>query len=196
MCEAPIVPRRPSFDRAEVVRRAMEVFWRHGYQGASMQRLGEAMGLKPGSIYAAFESKDGLYREALAAYSAEVRRVAASWDLDARGCVERWLMTEIERARDPEGGGRGCLMLASAAELPELDEGGRRAVQAELEVLERAMRGWVSKARKESPRGDAPAPAATARMLVATLAGISAMSRAGVPERNLKDAARAALALV
>jgi AcrR family transcriptional regulator len=59
--------RKPEFDRGDVVRRAMEVFWRSGYEGASMKLLGEAMGLAPGSIYAAFGSKEGLFHEALAA---------------------------------------------------------------------------------------------------------------------------------
>lgn len=63
----------PSFTREAVVERAMEVFWREGFHGASIAQLGAAMGLRPGSIYAAFGSKEGLFREALAAYTRQVR---------------------------------------------------------------------------------------------------------------------------
>ena len=72
------VARTPEFERDVVVRQAMDVFWRRGFQGASLSLLGAAMGLKPGSIYAAFGSKEELFREALAAYVKRVRDVATA----------------------------------------------------------------------------------------------------------------------
>ena len=60
---------RAQFNRDEVVENSVKLFWKHGYNGASMQQVVETTGLKPGSIYLAFGNKDGLYKEALKYYS-------------------------------------------------------------------------------------------------------------------------------
>lgn len=67
---------RARLKRSEVVEKATALFWRHGYRGTSMQMLTEATGLKPGSLYLAFGSKEGLFVEVLDAY-AEASRARA-----------------------------------------------------------------------------------------------------------------------
>uniref|UniRef100_UPI0013D4696D TetR/AcrR family transcriptional regulator n=1 Tax=Klebsiella aerogenes TaxID=548 RepID=UPI0013D4696D len=59
-------PRR--FDRDEVLRKAMELFWRRGYDGASLADLTAAMGINSPSLYACFGSKEQLFRDAVALY--------------------------------------------------------------------------------------------------------------------------------
>ncbi|MBF6115679.1 TetR/AcrR family transcriptional regulator [Nocardia terpenica] len=58
-----------AFDRDRALRRAMEVFWEHGYEGASMGDLTAAMGINSPSLYAAFGCKEALFREAVDLYS-------------------------------------------------------------------------------------------------------------------------------
>jgi len=60
------------FDRQQVVDAAMELFWQHGFAATSTRDLQQALGMHPGSIYAAFGSKAGLYREALDCYAASM----------------------------------------------------------------------------------------------------------------------------
>ncbi|ADO75518.1 TetR/AcrR family transcriptional regulator [Stigmatella aurantiaca] len=60
------------FDREAALARALEVFWRYGYEGASIADLTRAMGITAPSLYTAFHSKEALYREALARYQTEV----------------------------------------------------------------------------------------------------------------------------
>jgi AcrR family transcriptional regulator len=60
---------RAQFDRDEVVDKAIELFWQHGYSASSMQQVVKTTGLKPGSIYLAFGNKEGLFREALERYA-------------------------------------------------------------------------------------------------------------------------------
>ena len=64
-------PGRPrSFDRQEALRRAMNVFWALGYEGTTLVDLLEAMGnITPTSFYAAFGSKEELFREAVQLHS-------------------------------------------------------------------------------------------------------------------------------
>lgn len=57
-----------AFDRTDALRRAMEVFWEHGYEGSSMSELTSAMGINSPSLYAAFGGKEALFREAVSLY--------------------------------------------------------------------------------------------------------------------------------
>ncbi|MEU7766102.1 TetR/AcrR family transcriptional regulator [Nocardia sp. NPDC049190] len=57
-----------AFDRTEALRRAMEVFWEHGYEGSAMSDLTAAMGINSPSLYAAFGGKEALFREAVDLY--------------------------------------------------------------------------------------------------------------------------------
>ena len=59
---------KAQFDRNDVLDKAIDLFWQHGFSASSMQQVGKATGLKPGSIYLAFENKEGLFREALERY--------------------------------------------------------------------------------------------------------------------------------
>lgn len=56
------------FDRDSALRAAMQVFWRLGYEGASMAELTREMGINAPSLYAAFGSKEGLFLEAMRLY--------------------------------------------------------------------------------------------------------------------------------
>ena len=59
-----------SFDRDKALHQAMLLFWRHGYEGTSLQALTAALGVTPPSIYAAFGDKKRLFQEAVQLYSA------------------------------------------------------------------------------------------------------------------------------
>lgn len=56
------------FKREEVVKVASDLFWKKGFHATSTRDLQENVNLRPGSIYAAFGSKEGLYCEALKVY--------------------------------------------------------------------------------------------------------------------------------
>lgn len=57
------------FDADAALDRAVEVFWKHGYEGASLTDLTEAMGINKTSMYAAWGNKDELFRRAVARYA-------------------------------------------------------------------------------------------------------------------------------
>ena len=63
-----------TFDRETALDAAVDIFWRHGYEGASIADLTAAMGVTPPTLYAAFGSKEDLYRQALARYLERAER--------------------------------------------------------------------------------------------------------------------------
>jgi AcrR family transcriptional regulator len=64
------VGRPRGFNEDKALDRAMHVFWRKGYEGASLNDLTAAMGIQPASLYKAFGNKRALFEKALARYVA------------------------------------------------------------------------------------------------------------------------------
>ena len=65
-----------AFDVDEALDAAMRVFWKHGYEGASLSELTEAMGINRPSLYAAFGDKESLFKKAVDRY---MERGSAVW---------------------------------------------------------------------------------------------------------------------
>jgi AcrR family transcriptional regulator len=60
--------RAANYDRDGALDAAMTLFWRKGYHATSLKDLETALNMKPGSIYAAFDSKENLYLLAIERY--------------------------------------------------------------------------------------------------------------------------------
>lgn len=67
------MPRKPNFDRDELIERARDLFWKRGWAGTSLKDLEAELKMKPGSFYAAFGSKDALFALALDKYASDGR---------------------------------------------------------------------------------------------------------------------------
>src|SRR5689334_11537165 len=105
-----------TFDREQALRSAMEVFWARGYEGATLEELLTAMGgIAPPSFYAAFGSKDKLFREAVALYHASLgeRMRNALTAPTARDAVEALLHEGVRCFSDGDTP-RGCLLILGA----------------------------------------------------------------------------------
>lgn len=66
--------RSQNFDRDTVIRAARTVFWKVGYENASIPDLEDATGLSRSSIYNTFGSKRGLFDAAVQSYLDEIIR--------------------------------------------------------------------------------------------------------------------------
>ncbi|MER9652152.1 TetR/AcrR family transcriptional regulator [Mesorhizobium sp. M0152] len=105
-----------TFDRTAALRRAMEVFWAKGYEGASMSDLATAMGINSPSLYAAYGSKEALFLEATDLYS----RIEGAdiWQAleeapTARLAIERFLR-RTAKAYSQTDRPQGCLITLGA----------------------------------------------------------------------------------
>ncbi|KCB43338.1 TetR/AcrR family transcriptional regulator [Bordetella hinzii] len=183
-----------SFDREAALARAMEVFWRKGYEAASMADLTAAMGIASPSLYAAFGSKEALYGEALAYYSAtEGREIwsALAQAGSAYQAVEAYLM-ESARVFTRRAKPAGCLIVLSALG----DHAGalrKRLVEMRAaniaDLRERLQAG--ADAGEIAPAADLDA---MARYYVTVQQGMSIQARDGASRRELESVAAAALA--
>jgi AcrR family transcriptional regulator len=185
-----------TFDRTVALRRAMEVFWLHGYEGASMTDLTSAMGISSPSLYAAFSSKEALFREVVAHYN-EVEGAGPQRALDtgatARAAVEAMLRHNARVYADPSRPS-GCLVtLAAITGTTENDKVRRFLAECRendvLDLRRRIERGIAD--------GDVPAgvdATTLARFLGAVLQGMSMQARDGADADQLDQVVSCAMA--
>lgn len=175
------------FDRDEALANARDAFWSRGYEGVSMADLVSTLGLASARIYAAFGSKEALFRETVALYDAEEGGFATralAEEPTARLAIERTLREAVEtytRKDRPQG----CMVVSAATNCASENEGvrewladyRRRRTASLVERLERAV------AENELK------PETDARMLgdyyATVLHGLSVQARDGVPKKRL-----------
>lgn len=113
--------RKATFDRDDVLKRARDLFWRKGYHATSLKDLEQALALKPGSIYAAFGSKEELFSEALKVYA----RGSRSALQEALDDGQSPLAALADHARslaslcDKDSPARACMLVKTILEHPE-----------------------------------------------------------------------------
>ena len=100
------------FDQEKALDQAVELFWRQGYEGTSIADLRKAIGITAPSLYAAFGSKEELYRLVLEHYLAGLGRTLADAlreEADTFAAVRRFLFESAHNFAGPKNP-RGCLI--------------------------------------------------------------------------------------
>jgi AcrR family transcriptional regulator len=184
-----------SFCTEKALDSAMQIFWRKGYEGASMVDLTEAIGINSPSLYAAFGSKEGLFRAVLERYDA--RRATFMESLltapTAHEVADRFLHGVADFAADTGGKNPpGCLLLQSGLSCGDSvipDELARHRAEKEA--------AWRERFERAVREGDLPQtanPATLARYLSAMANGISIQAASGASTKELHEIASLALA--
>lgn len=184
-----------TFNIDEALDRALNVFWRKGYEGATLPDLTEAMGINRPSLYAAFGNKEELFRKAMDRYAegpaSFVRHALA--EPTARKVAEALLFGEIDLLCDPKTP-RGCFAVQAALACGDEGECIRDELCARRRSLELEIRRRFQKARSA---GDLPKnadPAALAGYLAAVSHGLAVQAAGGATRKELKRVAEMALA--
>jgi AcrR family transcriptional regulator len=175
------------FDIDDALDAAMRVFWRKGYAGASLPDLTRAMGISAPSLYAAFGSKEGLYRRVLARYDdGPARFMSEALEAPtARAVVERMLRAAAELQTDPRWP-RGCLMVRGEGSCGgERADPLRREIVARLNGGERALRKRLERARSERDLPPDADPAQLARWVATVKYGMAVQAAGGASRKQL-----------
>jgi AcrR family transcriptional regulator len=176
-----------SFDVDRALDRALRVFWRKGYEGASLSDLTKAVGVNRPSLYAAFGDKKALFRKALdryltgpAGYTQEALK-----EPTARAVIERLLQGGADLNTAPRNPG-GCLMVQGALVCGEAGDSIRQELIACRAAGEAALRQRFQRAKSE---GDLPAetdPADLARYLATLIYGMAVQAAGGASRDTLQ----------
>jgi AcrR family transcriptional regulator len=182
------------FDEVEVLDRAMEVFWRHGYEGASMAELTKAMGVNSPSIYTAFESKRGLFDAVLDRYR-ERRTPHREYVLagaTAREVAERLLFGAIDWLVDPKEP-RGCLLFQAGLSAGVKNGDVPRALTKQRRGMRELLTKRFIRAQAEGTLDPSSDPASLARYLQMIFSGLALQAADGASKADLNELADRAL---
>lgn len=112
--------RQKAYSEDEVVEKAMNLFWRNGYETTSMNMLEKEMGINKFSIYASFGSKNGVFLESLKCYMGKINLLLNKLENSESGLtgIKEYFYDFIEFTRETDFG-KGCLVTNTANEINE-----------------------------------------------------------------------------
>jgi AcrR family transcriptional regulator len=184
-----------NFCTETVLDRAMTVFWRKGYEGASLADLTEAMGINPPSLYAAFGNKEGLFRAVLDRYDERRKELMDSVLAapDPISVARMFLEGVADFTADTNGRNPpGCLLVQSGLSCSDQDI---PDVLAEHRAeKERALRERFARDVKDGKLPKSTDPATLARYLVAMANGLCVQASAGSTVAELRSVVEIAVA--
>jgi AcrR family transcriptional regulator len=188
-----------NFDENAVLDNALEVFWRHGFQGASLAELTEAMGLSKPSLYAAFGDKESLYLKTLTRYAdVQIAKHAAVLEAepDGRRAVESYLRSMAVMLTDPDLPG-GCFIINGTA-----DCGGSStpasvelALRAALQRGESRLKERIVRAQREGQLASDISAEDLAAVFGSLLAGLGVIAKSGAKRAKLYAIIKAAMGI-
>jgi AcrR family transcriptional regulator len=183
-----------SFDLDQALDQALQVFWRKGYEGASLADLTGAMCINRPSLYAAFGDKEALFRKALDRYAegpASYVREALK-EPTARGVVETLLRKTVDALRDPRNP-HGCLNVQGALACGAAAEPIRRELASRRAAGEAAIRQRLRRAKAEGDLAPDADPADLARYIATVLQGLSVQAAGGASRGQLQRVIQTAM---
>jgi AcrR family transcriptional regulator len=182
-----------AFDTEAALDRALDLFWRKGFEGTSLSDLTEAMGISRPSLYAAFGDKETLFRKVLERYAAGPGAFAAEALADpcARRAIERFLVKAAKALTDPRWP-RGCLCVQGALACGDDAKTIRNELAAKRAETEAAVRDRLERAAATGEWIPAD-PTDFARYLAAVFQGMAVQATAGASREELLAVARLAM---
>jgi AcrR family transcriptional regulator len=182
------------FDIDKALDRALRVFWRKGYEGASLPDLTKAMRINRPSLYAAFGNKEALFRKAIDRYvegpGAFVRE--ALQQPTAKAVVEKLFRGTIELVTDSRYP-RGCFMVQGALACGDSADCARREMAKRRDASVTNLCKRFERAVGEGDLASDANPTDLARFVTTVMHGIAVQAASGASRDELERAATIAL---
>jgi TetR/AcrR family transcriptional regulator, transcriptional repressor for nem operon len=164
-----------SFDTDVLIERLCDYFWEHGYTAASLDDLAQQLGVKRGSLFNAFGSKEVLFNAAFERYEQIFRQ---KFETSERGmaAICHYFNNAVETATT-QGMGRGCFLinLLMASEIPTLEL--RQAVDVDVTFIKNFFAEHLNYSRLEGQLPQKITIPAGIDVLFGTMVGVFSLAR-------------------
>ncbi len=183
-----------AFNSEDVLDKALKVFWRRGYEGASMAEITHAMGINRPSIYATFGNKEELFCKVLEKYlSGPVAYVTeAMHEPTARQVAEKLLTKSAEFLTTPNSP-QSCLINTGTLTCGEESEPIMQLLIAYRKGYENALRQRFELAQTQSDLPQDINPSELAKYIVTIHQGLSVQATSGATRKELMAVIKIAL---
>lgn len=184
------MPRNREFDTDTALAKIKDVFWQHGYEGASMALIEAATGLKKQSLYRAFGDKRAMYLAALKDYD-RIEITAAIGMLKGtappKERIDGLLSAIIDNASDSHDR-RGCLLCNASVDQAPVDAATDELVEKLMRRFGQAIERCLGEVHEFAV--DERLRCETTNTILAGYFGIRVMIKAGLPRSALDGARR------
>lgn len=182
-----------TFDPDDVLKIALDVFWRKGFRGTSLDDITAESGLAKPSLYAAFGDKNALFLKVLDRYHdgilARTEKVLARGS-SARDAIADWLESFVPYCSGSKGT-RGCLSINNATEFPADQTDLLASVARYNARLEELIRRRLETDRDQF--GEDFNPKAAAYLIITLYNGLMVMARQAPSAANVRAAIRSTI---
>lgn len=178
--------RTAAYNREEVIEKAMQTFWDHGYQATGMSQLLRVTGLNPGSLYTAFKSKQDLFLAALDFYGdfsqAAIERELAK-HANPLQAIREFFRYLAATSASPAGK-RSCFLVNSALEVARHDKAARKLIRSHFQSIEAILRTTLEQAQAEGYLAPGKDPRTLAASLMLFIWGLRVLGTTGATPAN------------
>lgn len=184
------VGRPKKFDRIHALDSAVNVFWRKGYDGASLSDLTKAIGINPPSLYAEFGDKERLYRSAIEHYASNDAckpLVVFEEEDQIRGAVSAFLNEVILYSTRHESGAKGCFLSSCVATTAGEVAGVQSLMKQAINSTEKRLIVRFDKAISDGELDTGFPSKQRARLMFDLRQGLVFRARAGCTANSMKN---------
>lgn len=170
----------------------MEVFWRKGYEAASIQDLVEQMGINRFSLYDTFGDKHQLFLAALERYRQKMayeKLQPIENSQEGLGAIRRYFSDILGWALS-EQGRYGCLITNSAVEMAPHDQEAAACIRAHLKRMDAVFYKALLRAREKGEIGKTRNLRDLARFLTSSAQGLGVLAKASPERKELEGTLR------
>lgn len=132
------------YDHDDIIEKATALFWQRGFQAAGMRDIQQALDMRPGSIYARFQSKEGLFKLVVENYAQNsAKRLKQVAEAESPlGALYHFFETALT-GPDEQRYMRQCLLVKSIAELDIIGDIAKKAVLESMQTLKTGFRDII-----------------------------------------------------
>jgi len=177
--------------------KAMDLFWKQGYEASSIEDIVQCTGLGRGSLYDTFGDKHALYLAALKRYLTKYEEEVAV-RLPQSGSLSEILESFFQVCIDVllnDPARRGCFLVNASIEMAPHDPEVNQIVQSALQGIEEGFYRILIKAQVNGELAWTCDPHQFAHFLLGTLISIRVLARAHQDRRVLEDIVKTALSI-
>ncbi|WP_412495474.1 TetR/AcrR family transcriptional regulator [Vibrio cyclitrophicus] len=162
------------FDRQDVVDKATNLYWEKGFHATSMRNLQDVIDMRPGSIYATFGSKEGLFKETLARYTElgilNLNRFRNETDSPIQA-LENFVKRVVVESKQSSPNGM-CMLAKTVAELTDEHSELLEEAKKSLKIMEGEFAKVIAEAQELGEISKEREPAQLARHVQVQIAGL------------------------
>lgn len=182
------IARETKFDREKALSQAMLVFWKKGYEAASVPDLLQAMGLSRSSLYNTFGDKRSLFLEAIRLYQQQTafRQQILNNATSAKAGIAEYFRQRIDAAYS-ENRPKGCLITNTAIEMNTPDEELKKLIKERFTSLEASFCRLLAKGRQSGEIKDTADIRALACLLLNLNHSINIMAKVNMERQQIEQ---------